>query len=392
MRTLLICLLIIAVTCMSYRTIHPHARRTSKIPPKVFAGEIHFSRVPFEYWEHRIQMIKGLGLNALSVYVMWNYHEVELNKWDFSTENRNLPAFLDLAVKYNISVLLRPGPYVCAEWDFGGFPAYLLENSTSVPISLRSTNPVYLEAVKRYFTVLAPIIRKYDAQFGGPIVLLQIENEYGSFGHDLVYINGLRQMWKDLNVTTEQYHADGPNLVQYSHWTGGNIGVNGAIAESSYANAKSLDPNVFIFGGEIYPGWLTHWGESWAGMSVDGAVNEFSTLCNNNRSFSIYMVHGGTNFGFTAGANQQGGPASDYAGHVTSYDYDAPINEQGGVTLKYSALRAVFVKHADWPVPDPPAGIRTITIGAFTPTIYATLMDNLPTPLKFSTHPHFESV
>lgn len=111
-------------------------------------------------------------MNALSVYVMWNYHEVEQGKWDFSTENKNLPLFLDLATKHNMSVLLRPGPYVCAEWDFGGLPSYLLENKTSV--SLRSTNQVYMAAVKRYFTAIAPIVIKYDSKNGGPIILLQI--------------------------------------------------------------------------------------------------------------------------------------------------------------------------------------------------------------------------
>jgi beta-galactosidase len=123
------------------------------------------------------------------------------------------------------------------------------------------------------------------------------------------------------------------------------MGVNGGVNEADYDTAKKLDPSVFIFGGEIYTGWLTHWGESWAGSSVDGVVREFTTLCQNNHSFSLYMVHGGSNFGFTAGANQMGGPNSDYGGHVTSYDYDAPINEQGGMTTKYNALRALFLRY-----------------------------------------------
>jgi beta-galactosidase len=177
MRALLL-LSIIAISICSglHRTLIHRERRShlSAIPKKVFAGEVHYSRIPYEYWEHRIQTIKALGMNALSVYIMWNYHEVQPGKWDFSTENRNLPQFLELAAKHNMSVLFRPGPYICGEWDFGGLPAYLLENKTS--ISLRSTNTQYMDAVKRYFTVLAPIVKKYDSKNGGPIVLLQIEN------------------------------------------------------------------------------------------------------------------------------------------------------------------------------------------------------------------------
>lgn len=204
----------------------------------------------------------------------------------------------------------------------------------------------------------------------------------------MTYINGLRQIWKDLGVTIDQYHADPTSALSKSHWPGGNMGVNNGVSEADYTTAKKLDPSVYIFGGEIYPGWLTHWGENWATKDVNTTVKEFTFLCANNHSFSMYMVHGGSNFGFTAGANSKT-TASDYEGHITSYDYDAPINEQGSVGAKYSALRALFSKYVQWLVPDPPAPLHTISIPPFTPTAYATLLDNLPTPISLANYTHF---
>lgn len=335
-------------------------------------------------------MIKAMGMNTLSVYIMWNYHEVSPGVFDFSTENRNFSYFMDLAMKYKMYVVIRPGPYVCAEWDLGGLPAWYLENNTQSR-TLRVNTVEFLTPVRRYFQALAPYFKKYDAEKGGPIILNQIENQYGSYGSDLNYISALRQIWKDLNVTIPQYHADGLSVMRNSHWSGAVIGLNGAVADADYKKAAEIDStSPFIFGSEIYPGWLTHWGQNWASRSVDSTVTEFKTLMDFNHSYSMYMIHGGSNFAFTAGANMQGG-ASDYTPHITSYDYDAPINEQGGLTLKYNALRALILKYVEWDVPEPPAGIPLISIPAITPYIYATLMDNLPSPIRITNLTHFES-
>lgn len=333
-------------------------------------------------------MIKAMGMNALSVYVMWNYHETSPGVFDFQTDNRNLSAFLDIAGRNKMAVFIRPGPYVCAEWDLGGMPAWLLESSADA--NLRTNTPAFMAAVRKYFEAIAPILKKYDAKNGGPIQLLQIENEYGFFGNDITYINSLRQIWADLGVTTDQYHADPSYALSKSHWPGGNMGVNNGITQNDYNIAKSLDPNVYIFGGEIYPGWLTHWGEAWATRSIAETVNHFTFLVTNNISFSMYMAHGGSNFGFTAGANSKD-VLVDYEGHITSYDYDAPINEQGSATAKYTALRDLFVKYASWQVPEPPAPIKTTTVAEFLPTAYATLLDNLPAPVMLTNYTHFES-
>ncbi len=171
-----------------------------------------------------------MGLNALSVYVMWNHHQIEKGKFDYETENRNLDFFLSLAEKHNMSVLFRPGPYVCAEWDFGGFPARLY----SIPnLKVRANNALYLEEVRIYFSSLVPIIKKHlkNAQNpNGSIILLQIENEYGSYGSDLSYIASLRQIWADLNINCEQYHQDGATNILMSHWPGANIGLSGGAS------------------------------------------------------------------------------------------------------------------------------------------------------------------
>lgn len=170
------------------------------LPEKLVAGEVHYSRIPVEYWEHRLQLIKAMGCNALSVYIMWNYHETERGKFDYQTGNKNLALFLELAKKYNLYVLIRPGPYVCAEWDLGGFPARLLNING---LKFRANNQVYLNEVKLYFQSLVPILKPYWAANGGPIVLLQIENEYGFYGNDKTYIEALRQMWRDLGVNAD---------------------------------------------------------------------------------------------------------------------------------------------------------------------------------------------
>jgi beta-galactosidase len=321
----------------------------SCLPEKIWAGEVHYSRIPVEYWEHRIQMIKALGMNALSVYVMWNYHEAKPGLFDFTTENRNLRGFLTLAQKHNMSVLLRPGPYVCAEWDFGGLPAWLLKEKQ---IEVRSLDLTFMSRSKLYIEKMAEQIRPFLAP-NGPIVLLQIENEYGSWGNDHNYIASILNLWKAQIGDFEYYHADGDSGVPAGHVAGLSIGINGCANIGCFKNKTAMYPDAkLVFGGEIYPGWLTHWGES-SFQHQDKAytVQLFSFFVNNNVSFSMYMVHGGTNFGFTNGVN------SPVNVHVTSYDYNAPINEHGLNTSKYNDLRAMFMKAAPWPVPDVPQPI-----------------------------------
>lgn len=216
------------------------------LPPKIIAGEVHYSRIPVEYWEHRLQTIKAMGFNALSVYIMWNYHQIEKGKFDYQTENKNLPLFLTLAQKYGFYVLIRPGPYVCAEWDFGGFPARLLNVDG---IKLRANNAVYLNEVKVYFESLVPILKPFWAKNGGSIILLQIENEYGFYGNDKSYMEALRTMWSSLDIDSEQYYVDTVYNLEKCYWSGANIGINDGNTEVQYEFAKTLGKTGVIFGG-----------------------------------------------------------------------------------------------------------------------------------------------
>jgi beta-galactosidase len=285
-------------------------------------------------------MVKAMGLNTLSVYMMWNHHESRPDVFDFSTENKNLTGFLELAKKHGMNVLLRPGPYVCAEWDFGGLPYYLIKDKM---IELRSTDPYFLNRTTVYFSKVAPLIKPYLAP-NGPIIMIQIENEYGSWGGDHVYIQALVDIWKRLIGDFEYYHADGDFGIPAGHAPGLNIGINGCLNLNTYKSTQLKYPDAkMVFGGEIYPGWLTHWGEAhMQRQDKSQTVGMFRWFIQNNISFSMYMVHGGSNFGFTNGVN------SFLNVHVTSYDYDAPINEHGLNTPKYDDLRTMFKAAVSW--------------------------------------------
>jgi beta-galactosidase len=224
-------------------------------------------------------------------------------------------------------------------------------------------------------------------------VLLQIENEYGFYGTDKTYIEALRQIWYTWGINTDQYYVDTISNIKKSHWDGANIGINDGVTEEQYTNARSIEPNGMIFGGEIYSGWLTHWGEKFQGKDIARYTKEFEFLLKNNHSFSMYMVHGGTNFGLTAGANVKKEKGIEvYQGHITSYDYDAPINEQGSPNEKFTVFRDLAKKYLSWEIPEPPASLPTIEIPAFKPYKVAALFGNLliPTIANTSYPPHFE--
>lgn len=359
------------------------------LPGRLVAGEVHFSRIPVEYWDHRLRMIKSMGFNSLSVYIMWNYHEVERGVFDYATGNKNLTKFLELAKQYDLYVLIRPGPYVCAEWDFGGFPARLLAINN---IKLRANNQIYLKEVEVYFRSLAPLLNPYLAKNGGPIVLLQIENEYGFYGSDKTYIEALRTMWRDIGVECDEYYVDTVSNLNKCHWSGANIGINDGNTEEQYVYARTLEKTGLIFGGEIYSGWLTHWGEAFQGKNMSKYMQEFEFLLSKNHSFSMYMVHGGSNFALTAGANAYTG-VFDYRGHITSYDYDAPINEMGTPNDKFTNFRELAKKYLDWTIPEPPQPVPALQTIPIKLMRTASLFANLPAPAfsKVSTPYLFET-
>lgn len=354
-------------------------------PYQIISCELHPSRIPAEYWSHRIRMAKAMGCNTVSVYVFWNYHEPVEGKFDFTTGNRHIAQFTKLVQGEGLWMLLRPGPYVCAEWDFGGIPAYLLKDPE---LRVRSMYPRYMQAAERYINALAKVVKPLLVTSGGPILMVQIENEYGSYGNDRAYMKRLRDVWVAAGINVPFFTGDGPTpyMLEAGTLPGAAVGLDSGSNEKHWELARSLNPGVPVFSSETYPGWLTHWGEQWQSPSVPNLLKEVTFLMANRKSFNFYVAHGGTNFGFTAGANSGG--KGGYEPDVTSYDYDAPIDEQGNATPKYRALRDLIAKYLPTgkALPPIPASIPAMAIPSFEMALQASLWDHLPKPIA-AVHP-----
>lgn len=348
-------------------------------PFQIISGELHPARIPEEYWKHRISMVKALGCNTISVYVFWNFHESEEGVFDFTTGNHNLAEFLKIAQDEGMWVLLRPGPYVCAEWDLGGIPPYLLR----IPdIKLRSLDERYMAAAERFMSKLATEIKPFLVTKGGPILMIQIENEYGSYGTDKNYLQKLKDTWASLGIDIPSFTCDGPSVEMLGAGSlpGSATGLNSGSSQADFDLAAKINPGVPAFSSETYPGWLTHWGEKWAIADSSQFMKELKFLLDNNKSLNFYMVHGGTNFGYTAGANSGG---KGYEPDVTSYDYNAPITEQGVATAQFMAIRGLIGSHLPKGKKLPPIP-NVVPAFGFAPTEmvpFTSVWDNLPNPV-----------
>lgn len=346
-------------------------------PYRIMAGELHFQRIPRQYWRDRLDKARAMGLNTVATYVNWGLLEPEPGRWDFAGEN-DLAGFLREARAAGLWVLLRPGPYACAEWDFGGLPPWLLR----IPdIKIRCRDKRYLSACLSYIRRLADEVRGLQVQRGGPVLMVQIENEYGSYGNDRDYLLALKRAWEEAGIAVPFFTADGaaPDMLQAGTIPGAAIGLDPGTNAAHFAEAEKLGRGVPVFCSEIYPGWITHWGEPWARVKTEDLLPQLAWLLENGKSFNLYLFHGGTNFGFTAGANF----GDKYLPTITSYDYDSPLNELGQPTPKYFALRELLAKHqpAGAKLPDPPAPLPAIDIPEFTPSAGAPLFDHLPAPV-----------
>jgi beta-galactosidase len=349
-------------------------------PIQIISGEMHPARIPQEYWRHRIQMAKAMGCNTIAAYIFWNYHESEEGIYDFSSDNHNLQEFFKIVQEEGLWLIVRPGPYVCAEWDFGGIPPYLLR----IPdIKIRCMDQRYMAAAERYISKLAEEIKPFMITKGGPILLLQIENEYGSYGNDRNYLLRLQEVWKASGIDIPTFTGDGATeyMLEAGTLTGCAVGLDPGTSQADFDLAAKMNPGVPVFSSETYPGWLTHWGEKWARPDTTQLLSDVKFLMDHKKSFNLYVVHGGTNFGFTAGANSGG---KGYEPDITSYDYDAPINEQGQATPKYMALRKLIgsylpkgKKLPSIPEPMPVMEIPAIGVQPFT-----SVWDRLPQPVE----------
>lgn len=349
-------------------------------PYQIISGELHPSRIPAEYWRHRIQMAKAMGCNTISVYLFWNYHEAKEGEYDFTTGNRNIAEFFRLVQEEGMWLIGRPGPYVCAEWELGGIPPYLLR----IPdIKFRCMDPRYMAAAERYISRLAEEIKPFQVTNGGPLLMLQIENEYGSYGNDRNYMFRLRDVWKTAGIDIPTFTGDGPTtyMLEAGSLPGSAVGLDSGSDAGDFELAAKMNPGVPVFSSETYPGWLTHWGEKWAKPDTTGLLKEVKFLMDNKKSFNFYVIHGGTNFGYTAGANSGG---KGYEPDVTSYDYDAPINEQGLPTPKYFALRNLLQSYLPkkTTLPEVPAALPAMELTPFAAQPFSSVWDNLPEPVN----------
>ncbi|MGY3230810.1 beta-galactosidase [Luteibacter sp. HA06] len=341
---------------------------------RVHSGEMHPARIAREHWRHRIRMARAMGLNTVAIYVMWNHHEREPGVFDFETGNRDVAGFIRLCAEEGMWVYLRPGPYICGEWTNGGLPAYLLRDPDT---RLRTRDdPRYMAAVRRYIAALAPRIAPLMAGAGGPVLMLQIENEYSMFADDIGYLDALRDIWREHGINGPFSVSDGLKDLQRrkAYPQGTALGLDGAdVADLVKGRGYAGESPVWV--GEGYPGWLTHWGEpTFASKDYEETLRHIMRA---GYSFNLYVVHGGTNFGLTAGSNAED-DGSQFQPVITSYDYGAPIDERGRPTEQYTRLRRVIeeVTHVAPPAfpPAPPSAI----FAPVTPQPFASLWDNLP--------------
>jgi beta-galactosidase len=308
---------------------------------QLFCGEMHYPRIPREYWRARLELAYAMGLDAISTYVFWNLHEPRPQHYDFA-EGNDVAEFVRLAAACGLDVVLRPGPYVCAEWDLGGLPAWLLADPA---MRLRTANEAYMAPVRRWLKrlgeELAPLQRSRD----GPIIAVQLENEYGAFGDDAAYLESLRAALDAAGFADSPYYTiDQPGDI-----------ARGALADLPIASTfapgdpqrdlailRELRPDQRPICGEYWAGWFDHWGEPHQQRDDAQQARDLEWMAANDCSFNIYMLHGGTNFGFTNGANVS--EREPYAPVTTSYDYLAAIDEAGHPRAKYYAFREALAK------------------------------------------------
>lgn len=316
-------------------------------PHRIISGAVHYPRVHPELWRDRIRKARLMGLNAIETYVAWNAHEPVRGQWR-ADGDVDLGRFLDIIADEGMHAIVRPGPYVCAEWHNGGLPTWL---TSMQGVRLRSSDPVYLAEVSAYLEKVNAIIAPRQIDQGGSVILVQIENEYGAYGFDKGYLDELVRVTRAAGITIPLTQVDQPiphMLENGAHPELHKTGSFGSRIDERLATLREHQPSGPLMCMEFWCGWFDHWGEKHHTTAFADSAADLDRLLAAGASVNIYMVHGGTNFGLTAGANDSG----RYLPMVTSYDYDAPISESGDLTEKFHAFREVISKHA--PVPDLP--------------------------------------
>ncbi|XP_051254286.1 beta-galactosidase-1-like protein 2 isoform X2 [Dicentrarchus labrax] len=362
---LLLCVAVGGILAYQFTRNHSEVRKMSRVeglranlsqftlerkPFRILGGSIHYFRVPRAYWEDRLLKMKACGLNTLTTYVPWNLHEPEQGVFNFE-DQLDLDAYLRLAANLGLWVILRPGPYICAEWDLGGLPSWLLRDPN---MKLRTTYPGFTNAVNSFFNQLIKKVVPHQYSKGGPIIAVQVENEYGSYAKDKEYMPFIKEALLSRGVTELLLTSDNKEGLKLG-------GVKGALET---INFQKLNPNDIKYLDEIQPqkpklvmeywsGWFDLWGELHHVYAAEDIIPVVTEILKLDMSINLYMFHGGTNFGFMSGAFAVGMPAPKPM--VTSYDYDAPLSEAGDYTTKYHLLRNLFSLYHTQPLPELPS-------------------------------------
>jgi beta-galactosidase len=351
---------------------------------QIRCGEIHAARVPKEYWRNRLKMAKAMGLNTICAYLFWNQiesHEGQFN-WDGQAD---VAEFCRIAQEEGLWVILRPGPYSCAEWEMGGTPWWLLKYDD---IKLRTRDPHYLNAVKSYLKEVGRVLGPLQITHGGPIIMAQVENEYGFFGQDAQYMDEIRKALLDAGFDVPLFECNPPDQMKNGMLSNLFQAANfGSDPADNFTKLRALQPSGPLLCSEFYPGWFDTWGQPHHLGNTTKYLGDLEFMLSHDASFSIYMAHGGTTFGLWSGCDRPFKP------DTSSYDYDAPISEAGWPTEKFFQTRELFSRYLlpGEKLPEPPATNPVVAFAPVELNEVAPVFDNLPTAIHDETPRNMEA-
>ncbi|HEY8935356.1 MAG TPA: beta-galactosidase family protein [Cyclobacteriaceae bacterium] len=359
-------------------------------PFQMISGELHYTRIPKEAWRHRMKMAKAMGLNTIGTYVFWNVHEPEKGVFDFS-ENNDIASFVRIAQEEGLWVVLRPSPYVCAEWEFGGYPYWLQKEEGLV---VRSLDPKFLSAYKHYIHEVAKQLAPLQINHGGNILMVQVENEYGFYSNDKQYLEVNKSMFIEAGFDGILYTCDPAAKVADGYLPGLLPAINGI---DNPAKIKSLVRTYHngkgpFYIAEWYPAWFDWWGTKHHTVPAKNYAQRLDSVLSAGISINMYMFHGGTTRGFMNGANDN--DTAPYEPQISSYDYDAPLDEAGNVTEKFITFRNVIAKHlpAGHQLPPLPAAKKSIKLPVIHFNESVSITDILPQAVESKSPLTFEDL